>query len=131
MHVCASEPSGELSAASRKLELLASDLAAEHDRVAATAAVLERKRGKKRRWKEAYSASASEVAALHTQLLLQHKELEGLEGHLRQLHTELRLLGVVAGTSSAGGEAAGRRPRSGVAGVLRVGCCWYWGQGRD
>jgi len=54
--------------------------------------------------------SSDEVAALHTQLLAKHKDLEVLEAHLAQLHTELMLLGI--GTAAP----QGQRPRSGAAG---------------
>jgi hypothetical protein len=47
------------------------------------------------------------VAALHMQLLEQHKDLQALEGHLRQLHTELRLLGTVGLAACGAGGAAG------------------------
>ncbi|WIA27986.1 hypothetical protein OEZ86_010576 [Tetradesmus obliquus] len=89
---------GELAASDRKLELTSADLAAERDRVAGTLAVMERKRTKKRRWKAAYVAATSEVESLHKQLLAKQKELEGLEGRLKRLETELRLLGAGAGT---------------------------------
>lgn len=55
-------------------------------------------RTKKRRWKAAYVAATSEVQSLHKQLLAKQKELEGLEGRLKRLETELRLLGAGAGT---------------------------------
>lgn len=68
-------------------------------------------RGKKRRWKEAYHASADEVTALHTQLLAKHKDLEALEAHLNQLHMELMLLGI-----HTAAEPHQQRPLSGASG---------------
>jgi hypothetical protein len=68
-------------------------------------------RGKKRRWKEAYHASADEVTALHTQLLAKHKDLEALEAHLNQLHMELMLLGI-----HTAAERQQQRPLSGASG---------------
>lgn len=70
-------------------------------------------RGKKRRWKEAYHTASDEVAALHTQLLAKHKDLEVLEGHLNQLQTELAMLGINMG---AGLNMAGLRPLSASSG---------------
>lgn len=92
-------------------------------------------RGRKRHWKEAYHSSSDEVAALHTQLLAQHKNMEALESRLRQLHTELALLSIGTTTTTTASSAAGRRggqqrsPRSrpGTAGESRrVRDTWGW-----
>lgn len=56
-------------------------------------------RTKKRRWKGAYAAASAEVESLHKQLLAKQKELEGLEGRLKRLEAELRMLGAGAGSS--------------------------------
>lgn len=66
-------------------------------------------RGKKRHWKEAYHTSSDEVTALHTQLLAKHKDLEALEGHLNQLHTELVMLDINTGASVKGKRVLGPR----------------------
>jgi predicted RNase H-like nuclease (RuvC/YqgF family) len=70
-------------------------------------------RAKKHRWKAAYAAATSEVEALHKQLLAKKKELEGLEGRLKRLETELRLL--------AAGPGAGGGVRLPAAAVVRKG----------
>lgn len=57
-------------------------------------------RGKKRYWKEAYHVASDEVTALHAKLLAKHKDLEGLEAHLNQLHTELLMLGINTGLAA-------------------------------
>jgi hypothetical protein len=74
-------------------------------------------RTKKRRWKAAYAAATGEVESLHKQLLGKQKELEGLEGRLKRLETELRLLG--AGTGAGGGV---RLPAAAVASKGGLAC---------
>jgi hypothetical protein len=69
-------------------------------------------RGKKRHWKEAYHVSSDEVNTLHTKLLAKHKDLEGLEAHLGQLHTELQMLGINTGLSAAPQQQEQQRPGS-------------------
>lgn len=49
-------------------------------------------RGKKRRWKSAYTTAVSEVESLHQQLLSKQKELEAFDSRLRRMETELRML---------------------------------------
>lgn len=43
---------------------------------------------------------SDEVTALHAKLLAKHKDLEGLEAHLNQLHTELLMLGINTGLAA-------------------------------
>jgi predicted RNase H-like nuclease (RuvC/YqgF family) len=74
-------------------------------------------RTKKRRWKAAYAAATGEVEALHKQLLAKQKELEGLEGRLKRLERELRLL--AAGAGAGGGV---RLPAAALAGKGEVIC---------
>eukprot|EP00775_Hariotina_reticulata_P005684 gene5684-5922_t len=85
---------GDLSAADRKAELVAADLAAERDRTSATATALERKRGKKRRWKENCSTYSAEALALHQQLLSKQQDADAFESRLQKLETELKVLGI-------------------------------------
>ncbi|KAI8468604.1 MAG: hypothetical protein J3K34DRAFT_477590 [Monoraphidium minutum] len=86
---------GEASAAARRLELAGADLQGERDRCAAIRALLERKRGKKRRWKAACAGADGEVAALQARLLRQ-QHIEALERRLENLEAELMLLGASA-----------------------------------
>lgn len=69
-------------------------------------------RGKKRHWKEAYHSSADEVFALHTQLLAKHRDLEVLEAHLNQLHTELVMLKINSGGAVQQEQRPGAQGRS-------------------
>jgi hypothetical protein len=81
---------------------------------------------KKRRWKAAYATATGEVEALHKQLLAKQKELEGLEGRLKRLEAELRLLAAGTGAGGVRLPAAALAGKGGVtcmAGVPDTDCC--------